>query len=85
MCWTNIYRRRPYITNDYDHSISLREGEYNIDFANQKIYANTVTDAVLIWENALEPSGIILTYDLNPLNDQNLTFEKFFLSFRLDR
>lgn len=72
--WTHIYRHKPYL-----ETTVLREGEYNIDFSNQKIYANEVNDAIIIWEQVLEPSGIMLKYDLNPLNDQNLSFEKFFL------
>lgn len=85
VCWTHIYRRRPYITAQHDHSVTLREGEYNIDFENEAIYANTVDDAIIIWDRALQPSGIILEYDLNPLNEQNLSFEKYFLFLGLDR
>lgn len=85
VCWTHIYRRRPYISQLNDHAISLKEGEYHIDFENNKIYANNVNKATLIWDSALEPSGTLLTYDLNPLNEQNLTFEKFFLFLSLNR
>jgi len=85
ICWTHIYRHRPYITATHDHSVSLQEGEYNIDFANGKINANAVDDATLIWDTAFQPSGIVLQYDLNPLNEQNLSFEKFFLYLTLDR
>ena len=85
ICWTHIYRHRPYITTQHDHQVTLQEGEYNIDFDSNKIYASCIDDAHLIWEAALQPSGCILTYDLNPLNDQNLSFEKFFLYLTLDR
>lgn len=85
VCWTHVYRHRPYLPSEYDHTLSLKEGEYNIDFENNVIYSNTVTDATLIWDQVIQPSGITLNYDLNPLNEQNLTFEKFFLFLALDR
>lgn len=85
-CWTHIYRRRPYITSVYDHKINLQEGEYNIDFTNSKIYSHsdTISDAMIIWDQVLQPSGFLLSYDLNPLNNENLTLDKYFLFMKLD-
>lgn len=87
-CWSYIYRRRPYLTTvkgGLDTSTEL--GEYRIDFHNKKIYTTLPSgfeNTTLVWDNTLVPTGFFLPYDFNPLNDQNLTFEKFFVYLAID-
>jgi len=79
----NIYRKKSYIpniTNLDDVSI----GEYMIDYENSIIYAQSdseVWNATLIYDAISIPSGTIIEYDLNPLNDQNISLESMFLFF----
>lgn len=85
--WYNIYRKRPYLTPPTGKTVTLEMGEYSINWVSGVI--NTVLpsgyeNAVLLWDNVLVPSGSLLRYDINPLNDQNLTFEKFFIYLSLD-
>jgi hypothetical protein len=85
--WNNIYRRRPYLTAEMGHEVALDIGEYSIDWSSGVIHAflpSGYENAVIIWDNVLVPSGTYLQYDLNPLNDKNLTFDKFFLYMSLD-
>lgn len=85
--WSNILSRVSYLTNQMGYNQELTIGTYCLDFYQNKIYTNIpsgYTQLTLIWDNVLTPSGTNLVYDLNPLNDQNLTFEKFFLYLTLD-
>lgn len=85
--WYNIYRKRPNLTSQMGHEVTLDIGEYSIDWASGVVRADLPSgyeNAVLLWDNVLVPSGSLLRYDVNPLNDQNLTFEKFFMYLSLD-
>lgn len=80
--WKNIYRKRPYVSSSMGHSIQLDLGEYNIDWENNLIYSELpsgYSNAVIIWDNTLIPSGTVLPYDINPVNDQYLIHDKFFI------
>ena len=78
--WSYIYRRRPFVPSGVGYTINLDLGEYNIDFENGKIYANVLdSGAEIIWENNLVPSGRVIQYDINPLNDDLLNLQKFFI------
>ncbi|MCK9428851.1 MAG: hypothetical protein M0R17_02420 [Candidatus Omnitrophica bacterium] len=86
--WGDIYRKRPNINNNIGFQIDLDYGQYKIDFDNNLIYFNlpNITDynkVTFVWDNLLVPSGSILYYDLNPLNEQNLSLEKFFMYLSL--
>lgn len=85
--WSNIYRRRPHLTASSGHEVTLDIGQYSINWASGVIDAvlpSGYENATLLWDNVLVPSGTLLPYDINPLNEQNLTFEKFFLYLSLD-
>lgn len=85
--WSNIYRRRPYLTSQRGFSLQYGMGDYFIDYESNIIYAILPSghhNATLIWDNKLVPSGSLLRYDINPLNDQNLNFSKFFMYLTLD-
>lgn len=85
--WSNILERVPNLYPQKGFNCPLEPGRYTIDFKNKKIYSNVPSEfhnAVLVWDKTLIPSGTLLEYDINPLNDQNLTFEKFFLYLTLD-
>lgn len=82
--WTNIYRRRPYLTSQMGLNIDLQDGEYSIDFRNGCIHAEGVSGVMIIWDKVLQPSGRLLNFDLNPLNEDSLAFEKFFLYLSID-
>ena len=81
--WANVYRKRPYVTTIKGGiDLELEFGQYNIDYRTGKIYTKLPTgfeEATMIWDNLLTPSGFSLPYDFNPLNEQNLSFEKFFV------
>lgn len=78
--WSNIYRRRGFIPSGICSCITLDIGEYNIDFENGKIRANVIeSGAHIIWEKALVPSGRVIEYDLNPLNNSLFNKQKFFM------
>ena len=78
--WSFIYRHRPFLNTNMGYDITLELGEYNIDFDSGKIYLNsTETNATLIWENNIVPSGRIIEYDVNPLNDSVLNLQKYFM------
>lgn len=79
-----IHRKRPYLSNDMGIEISLKDGEYAIDYDNYTIYSSGITNAVLVWDDTIIPSGKVCNdelADLNPLNDVNLEFERYFLYF----
>lgn len=78
--WEYIYRRRGFVPSGVTYQITLDLGEYNIDFESNKIYSNLLdSGSVIIWENNLIPSGRIIEYDLNPLNNESFNLQKFFL------
>jgi len=79
--YSDIYRRRPYLTTvGQGYNIVLNSGEYNIDFSGGYIYLNAPNaTGTLIWDNALVPSGRIINYDLNPLNQNLINQQSFFM------
>ena len=84
--WSNIYQRKACLTEDMGLKTNLPMGRYMIDFNTNNIYFNlpsTHTDIQIIFDKAITPSGSYLCYDLNPLNDQNLNLEKFFMYLTL--
>lgn len=85
--WSNILGRVPMLTAEKGYDLPIEIGQYTLDFQNRRIYAKvppTLTQLTLVWDKTLVPSGKILEYDLNPLNDSDLNFEKFFLYLSLD-
>lgn len=85
--WCDIYRKRPYLTSQMGHEITLGMGEYSIDWESGVIHSELpggYENAVILWDNVLVPSGTLLRYDVNPLNEANLAFEKFFIYLSLD-
>lgn len=84
--WGNIYQRKACLTASMGLDTSLTMGRYMIDFNSNTIYARlpaTHNKAVIYYDKAVTPSGSYLSYDLNPLNDQNLNLEKFFIFLTL--
>lgn len=85
--WSDIYKRIPFLKSPTGLNLEIEPGRYSLDFNSGFIYLNvpdsSFNKAMLIYEEALTPSGSYLPYDLNPLNEQNLTFEKFFMFLRL--
>ncbi len=78
--WSYIYRRKGFIPSGVGHDVELLLGEYNIDFQNGKINASLLDpDATIIWENSVIPSGRIIEYDINPINNSLFSKQKFFL------
>ena len=78
--WSYIYRRKGFVPSGIGYEIDLLLGEYNIDFQNGKINASLLdTDATIIWENSLIPSGRLIKYDINPLNNSLFSQQKFFI------
>lgn len=80
--WNNIYQRKACLTESMGLRTNLPMGRYMIDFNTNTMYFNlpdTHTQAQIIFDKAVTPSGSYLCYDLNPLNDQNLNLEKFFM------
>lgn len=79
-CWSYIYRRRGFVPSGCGYDITLEVGEYNIDFKSGVIYAQLLdADATIIWDNTLVPSGRVIEYDINPLNDSQLNLQKYFI------
>jgi hypothetical protein len=85
--WSDIYKRVPFLTTEMGLKTEINLGQYSIDLNSGIIYLNvpdsSFNEAVLIYEEALTPSGSYLQYDLNPLNDQNLSLESFFMFLSL--
>lgn len=77
--WYDIYRRRPYLTASMGHEIVLDKGQYAIDFDNNQIHCSGLTKGTILWDNVTNPSGVRIEYDINPLNDKNITLEKYFV------
>lgn len=78
--WSDIYRRRPNLTEALGYNIDLDLGEYKIDFDSRKIYLNSIwSSGTLVWDKALLTSGRVVQVDVNPLNQQFLNLQKFFL------
>lgn len=85
--WSNIYRRRPNLQSPMGYTVTLGMGEYSINWSSGVINSNLPSgyeNAVLVWDEILVPSGTHLLYDINPLNDTNLSLEKFFIYLSLD-
>lgn len=83
--WSNIYRRRPYLTSNTGNKIILDYGQYNIDYKNKKVYTYNTSGAYFIWENNILPSGRAIAYDINPLNNQDIALEGFFMYLSLNK
>jgi hypothetical protein len=86
--WSDIYQRKAFLTENTGFKTELPMGRYMIDFDTNYIYARLpdgsgYQNTQLIYDTALTPSGTYLCYDLNPLNDQNLNLEKFFIYLSL--
>lgn len=78
--WGNIYRRRPNLNTSMGYHVKLELGEYKLDFPNNQLVCNCLeSGATLIWDRQLIPSGRLIQYDLNPLNDESLGLQRFFL------
>lgn len=80
--WSNILEKIPNLNAQKGFDFPIQIGQYTIDYKNKKIYSKIPSQfnkMTLVWDKTLVPSGTFLEYDLNPLNDTNLTFEKFFL------
>lgn len=77
--YTSIYRRVPNLITTMGINTKLDFSEYKIDFDNNIIHALNISNAMLIWDKVDQPSGVILNYDLNPINDSNITLDKYFL------
>ena len=87
--WSNIYQRKAFLTSKMGLKTNLSRGKYMIDYDSKKMYVNVpnineYNKAMLIYETSLVPSGDYLRYDINPLNEENLSFEKFFMYLSLD-
>lgn len=81
---TSIYRKRSYLTNDMGYEVTLASGEYYIDYQADPpmLYVSGVNDCVFIWDQINVPSGRIcdtVYSDLNPLNDYDVSYDKYFL------
>ena len=80
-----VYRKRPYISSEMGYEITLADKEYMIDFSNYVIYSSGINNAMLFWDNSDIPSGWICTdsnADMNPLNDNNIAYDKYFMVLR---
>lgn len=77
--YNNIYRRRPCLNSQHGLNINLDIGEYKIDFDNNMIFSNGITTATLIYETEIEYSGVIIEYDINPINNKDLFYDKYFI------
>jgi len=78
--WSYIYRRRGFMPSGVGYSVNLELGDYYIDFKNNLITANLLDDdATIIWENSLIPSGRIIAYDINPLNNTTFSQQNYFI------
>jgi len=80
----NIYRKRPYLNSDMGLDITLSSGEYyiNTDTNPPIMYGSGLSDCVFVWDGTDVPSGRICDTefsDLNPLNDYNVAYERYFL------
>lgn len=81
---SNIYRKRPYLTTSMGLDISLGDKEYyiNYDVNPPVIYSSGVSSCVFVWDQVDVPSGRIcdtVFSDLNPLNDSNIAYDRYFL------
>ena len=80
----NILRRKPFVTNDMGYDLQLNSGEYYIDFDgdNPVIVGSGLPDNLkIIWDQIEVASGVVCTgifSDLNPLNELNIPFNKYF-------
>ena len=85
--WSNIYRKRPALSSPEGIVPNYKMGDYAFSFSTRTVYAVIPTgyeNAVIIWDNVQVPSGSYLPYDMNPLNDQSLAFEKYFMYLSID-
>ena len=82
---STVYRHRPYLTSNKGLAITLADDEYAIDYETNTIHVDSAmigNNVTLVWDENLIPSGKIVASeytDLNPLNDENLENEKYFL------
>lgn len=78
--WGNVYRRRPFLSAEEGYQVDLELGQYNIDFKAGKIYLNSYfTSGTLIWDADIQPSGKLIRYDVNPLNQAAINLQRFFI------
>jgi hypothetical protein len=79
---TSIYRNKPFLPAQVNYQLDLGSSDYSIDFDTNAILAGSgISDATLIYDRVEVPSGVLISYDLNPLNEQFLTLDKYFLFF----
>jgi hypothetical protein len=79
-----IFRNRPYVQTATGYELTLNYGEYAIDFdSNQILVGSGISDVIIIWDQIDVPSGILIDHDLNPMNEQYLTLDKYFMYFTL--
>jgi hypothetical protein len=83
----NVYRKKAYITADMGLEVSIDDQEYMIDYDNSVVYASGIDGGTMFWDNIDIPSGHVCTdsllanggsADLNPLNDTNVAYDKYF-------
>lgn len=77
--YNNIYRKRPYINPLTGPETELSTNQYMVDYDNSIIYGSGINDGMLIWDDIDVPSGVVIEYNINPLKEQNITLEKYFL------
>ena len=83
--YSYIYRYKPYIPIQTGYQNTLSYGEYTIDFDSGYIITDTgITDTFIVWDEIDTPSGTIVNYDLNPLNEQYLTLDRYFMYLTLN-
>ena len=78
-----IARRKSYLTPDMGFTSTINSGEYAIDYNTNTIYANSITDCILYWDEVDTRSDVIIKdqmLDLNPINDINLQFNSYFIT-----
>jgi hypothetical protein len=84
--WSNVYGRSPYLTSSMGVDFDLNIGKYCLDFSSNRVYLNAPSgfnQAVMVWDNVLVPTGTYITYDINPLNGQSLSLDKYFMYLSL--
>lgn len=84
--WTNIYQKKPFYTSYTGPKTYLDFGQYTIDYTSGIIYFNipdSYNKVTFIWDNIITPTGSYLCYDLNPINEQNINLDKFFMYLSL--
>lgn len=81
---SRVARKRQYLTSaENGFQTILSSGEYMIDYNNNIIYSSGLTNCTIYYDNTLIPSGVVIqspNLDLNPLNDTNFGFDKYFIT-----